>query len=63
MKKADRLRAECRWRTEVAYANVGAAQQSLSVMRNPPGVVASLLDTAKVALELASRKLAEAEET
>lgn len=57
VKKADRLRAECRQRAEVAHANVGAAQQSISGMRAPPGVVASLLDTAEAALRLAIEKL------
>ncbi len=58
MKKADRLRAECRDRAFVALANVGAAQQSTREMRKAPDVVVSLLATADSALRSAMDELA-----
>ena len=64
MKKADRLRAECRQRAEVALANVGAAQQSTREMGTPPPVVVAALDTAQSALRVAMQYLAkDAEKT
>ena len=58
VKKADRLRAECRQRAEVALANVWAAQRStLEMGEAAPSVVVHLLDTVQSALRSAMAEL------